>query len=174
MQPTIYIQPGKASLKVNFRRFLGMEIDAVDRLVLHVIEEVAADNSDFDKVIKFVVSFSNEYSLSQEILLKLSSIFGKDSMYREKYVISRACASRYSGKLREDTLIEAGKTALLLGLDELAVREFKEMLEENPENVEALCGYGTVLAKKGKTDAARVQYKTALELNPFHLVSCQQ
>ena len=56
-----------------------MEIDAVDKLVFRVIEQVAADNCDLDKVIEFVVSFSNEHSLSQEILLKLSSIFDKDS-----------------------------------------------------------------------------------------------
>ena len=123
-----------------------MEIDAVDELVFRVIEQVAADNCDFDKVIEFVVSFSDEHLLSQEILLKLSSIFDKDAMYREKYVIIRACASLFSGKAREDALMEAGKTAFLLGLDELAVREFKEILQQNSQNVEALCGYGAVLA----------------------------
>jgi len=95
-RPTIYIQPNKISLKVNFRRFLDMEIDAVDELVFHVIEQVAADDCDFDKVVEFVVSFSDEHSLSQEILLKLSSIFEKDSMCREKYVIIRACALLFS------------------------------------------------------------------------------
>ena len=109
-----------------------------------------ADNCDLDKVIEFVVSFSNEHSLSQDILLKLSSIFDKDQMYREKYVISRACASLFSGKVREDALMEAGKTAFLLGFEELAAREFEEMLEENPENVEALCGYGTSSGQKGE------------------------
>ena len=139
-----------------------MEIDAIDKLVFRVIEQVAADNCDLDKVIEFVVSFSNKHSLSQEILLKLSSIFGKDSMYREKYVISRACASLFSGKIREDALMEAGKTAFLLGFDDLAVQEFKEMLKENPKNVEALCGYGNVLARQGKMDAARIQYEKAI------------
>jgi len=146
-----------------------MEFDAVDNLVFHVIEQVEADNCDLDKVVEFVVSLSNEHLLSQEILLKLSSIFDNDSMYREKYVISRACVSLFSGKVRENALMEAGKTAFLLGFDELAVREFKEMLEENPKNVEALCGYGSVLAKEGKTDAARIQYEKALEINPFHI-----
>src|SRR5512139_2951838 len=102
-----------------------MEIDAIDQLVFRVIEQAEADNCDLAKVVEFVVSFSNKHSLSQEILLKLSSIFGKDSMYREKYVISRACTSLFSGKVREDALMEAGKTAFLQGLDELAVREFK-------------------------------------------------
>lgn len=93
-----------------------MEIDAVNKLVFHVIEDVAADNCDLDEVIEFVVSFSNEHALSQETLLKLSSIFGKESMHREKYVISRACASLFSGKTREDALMEAGKNGFSAGI----------------------------------------------------------
>ena len=54
-----------------------MEIDSVDKLVFRVIEQVAADNCDLDKVIEFIVSFSYEQSLSAEILLKLSLIFDK-------------------------------------------------------------------------------------------------
>ena len=42
-----------------------MEIDAVDKLVFRVIEQVAADNCDLDKVIEFIVSFSNEHLLSR-------------------------------------------------------------------------------------------------------------
>ena len=109
---TLEIEVG-AALGILFENFiLGlkvyfqvMEIDAVDELVFRVIEQVAADNCDFDKVIEFVVSFSDEHSLSQEILLKLSSIFNKNAMYREKYVIIRACASLFSGKAREDALM---------------------------------------------------------------------
>ena len=118
-----------------------MEIDAIDKLVFHVIEKVSEDECDLDKVVEFVISFSRENLLSPETLLKLSFIFGKDKMYREKYVISRACASLFSGKMREDAHMEAGKTASLLGLRGPAAREFKEILEENPENVEARCGY---------------------------------
>jgi len=54
-----------------------MEIDSVDKLIFRVIEQVAADNCELDKVIEFIVSFSYEQSLSAEILLKLSLIFDK-------------------------------------------------------------------------------------------------
>ncbi|MDQ1276699.1 MAG: hypothetical protein QG610_2277, partial [Euryarchaeota archaeon] len=37
-----------------------MEIDAVDKLVFHVIETVAEDECDLDKVVEFVISFSRE------------------------------------------------------------------------------------------------------------------
>jgi Flp pilus assembly protein TadD len=65
--------------------------------------------------------------------------------------------------------MEAGKTASLLGLRDLAAREFKEILKDSPENVKALCGYGVVLADAGELDNARVQYEKALEINPFHV-----
>lgn len=146
-----------------------MEIDNVDKLVFRVIEQVAADNCDLDKVIEFVVSFSFENSLSAETLLKLSAIFTKEGMYREKYVISRACASLFSGRVREDALMEAGKTASLLSFEERAAREFEEVLKENPNSIEALSGYGIVLAKMGKLDSARIQYEKVLELHPYHV-----
>ena len=52
-----------------------MEIDAVDKLVFHVIEKVAEDECLLDEVVEFVISFSREHSLSPETLLKLSFIF---------------------------------------------------------------------------------------------------
>ena len=148
-----------------------MEIDSVDKLVFRVIEQVAADNCDLDKVIEFIVSFSYEQSFSAEILLKLSLIFDKYEMYKEKYVISRARALLSSGRMREEALTEAGKTASLLGFGELAAREFEEVLEENPESLETLSRYRIVLAKMGKLDAARIQYEKALEINPSHVDS---
>ena len=156
-------------LGINFMRFLDMEIDAVEDLVFRVIEQVAADNCDLDKVIEYVVSFSYEHSLSADTLLKLSFIFDKNKMHRVKYVISRACASLFSGRVREDALTEAGKTANVLGFGELAAQEFEEVLKENPERIEAISGYGIVLAKMGKLDAARVKYEKALELDPYHV-----
>ena len=146
-----------------------MEIDAIDKLVFHVIEKVAEDKCDLDEVVEFVISFSREHSLSPETLLKLSFIFGNDKMYREKYVFSRACTSFFSGKMREEAHMEAGKTASLLGLGDFAAREYEEVLKENPGNIEALCGYGAMLAELGKLEAARVQYEKALEIHHFHV-----
>ncbi len=127
-----------------------MEMDAVDKLVFHVIEKVSEDECDLDKATESVISFSHENLLSPETLLKLSFIFGNDKMFREEYVVSRASASLFSGKMREEAHMVAGKTASLLGgLMESAAREFKEILEENPGNIEALCGYGSMLAGAG-------------------------
>lgn len=146
-----------------------MEIDAVDKLVFHVIEKVAEDECLLDEVVEFVISFSREHSLLPETLLKLSFIFGNDKMHRERYVFSRASALLFSGKMQEDAHMEAGKTASLLGLGNLAAREFEEVLEDNPENIEALCGYGAMLARLGKLEAARAQYERALEIHPYHI-----
>ncbi len=126
-----------------------MEIDAVDKLVLHVIEKVAEDKSNLDEVVEFVISFSREHALSPDTLLKLSFIFGNDKMYREKYIISRASALLFSGKMREDAHMEAGKTASLLGLGDPAAREFKEILKENPGNVEASADMEPYLLESG-------------------------
>ena len=145
-----------------------MEIDAVNKLVFQIIEQVAAKNCDLNKVIEFVVSFSNEHSFSPDIFLDLATIFGRDKMYREKYVVTKACSLLFSGEVRQISLMQAGKTASLLGFKELAVQEFEALLKENPQSLEALSEYGNVLVKMEKLDAARIQYEKALKINPNH------
>ena len=107
-----------------------MEIDAVDKLVFHVIEKVAEDKCDLDKVIEFVVSFSREHLLSPDTLLKFSFIFGNDKMYREKYVISRACCFTFSGKIGKTPIWRQGKQLLCWDFRDLAARNLKRFLKK--------------------------------------------
>ena len=92
-----------------------MEMDAVDTLVSDVIEQVASNKKDLKSAVEFVVDFSGKHSVSPETLLKLSAVFDTEKMYKEKYMFSRACAELAGGKLREDSLLRAGNTALALG-----------------------------------------------------------
>ena len=175
-----------------------------------------------------------------EILLKLSLIFDKDEMYKEKYVISRACAftvlrksagrrpyggrknsfsagiwgtccagirrgsGRKPGKYRNSLWIwdcsgQNGKTGccadsvregtgdLILSMSirfattaacftgsrrmDEAEEAYKRALILDSKNVDAHCGYGILLSKRGKKTEANYHYTQALELDPDHVES---
>jgi len=100
--------------------------------------------------------------------MKQSTLSTRDSMLALVLALSLTATAGASAQepASDSSPLTRGTTALEEGRSDQALGDFQAVLEDSPDNREALIGLATALARLGRNEEAKARYQRAAELDP--------